>query len=89
MVSPARDLSGDRRPGSGRGLDFERPADECEPLSHAEQAERIFTDIGVVEAAAVVVDRRSDASLAVEITMLTCSAPECLTTFVSASWTTR
>ena len=35
-------LSGDRRPGSRRGLDFERPADEREPLSHAEQAERIL-----------------------------------------------
>ena len=88
-LAGAGHLSGDRRPRARRGLDFERPADERKPLAHAQQAERIRTHVGVSKPRPSSSIVAATAPSRFEITMLTCSAPECLTTFVSASWTTR
>ena len=59
-ASRQRHLGHDRRPGAGRRLDPEPPADERDALAHADEAEPVVAGRVRVEARAVVLDDGGD-----------------------------
>ena len=69
-ASSQRHLGDERRPRAGRRLDREPPADERDALAHADEPEPVVRGRVRVEARAVVLDDRGDATPALRVSRM-------------------
>ena len=90
LAAPARDAGVHRRALAGLRGDLERAVDERDALAHPDQAEPVASAASASKPATVVAQDDLERSRSPSVTRTsTRVASACLTTFVSASWTSR